>query len=452
MTFDETPGAVAPPHPAPLGAPARRRILLYLSLLIFLISPGAPYHGLIALPVSFFLKNRLHLPATDVALFKLMTGAPLYVAFAFGFVRDSWNPLGRRDRGYFMLFGALTSVIYIVFALLPVSYFTLLAGMTIATCAYLFVSSAWNGLTSTVGQQQAMSGQLAAAFNIVASIPGLAALALAGRLSNRLEGVQADQVAKTLFLIGAGIMAVVALVGAWRPKVVYDNVHAEAGPKVHFLADIARLLRHKPIYPALGIWFLWNFAPGGSTPLQYYLQDTLHARDSDWGDWNMVFGVFFIPTFALFGLLARKYSLRTLLWWSTVFAVPQYVPLLFVPTVKAALLAAGAMGLMGGAASAAYIALIIRSCPRGLQGTTLMASTAMYWIVSNFGDLLGTWLYDVFHHTFTVCVIAITIVYAAILPTLLLIPRRLIDTPDGVIPEGGFHADEEGPLLVPTQA
>jgi hypothetical protein len=32
---------------------------------------------------------------------------------------------------------------------------------------------------------------------------------------------------------------------------------------------------------------------------------------------------------------------------------------------------------------------------------------------------------------FTVCVIAITVVYASILPALLLVPRHLIDTADG---------------------
>ena len=36
------------------------------------------------------------------------------------------------------------------------------------------------------------------------------------------------------------------------------------------------------------------------------------------------------------------------------------------------------MGLMGGIATAAYLDLLIRSCPRGLQGTTLMLSTGLY--------------------------------------------------------------------------
>ena len=47
----------------------------------------------------------------------------------------------------------------------------------------------------------------------------------------------------------------------------------------------------------------------------------------------------------------------------------------------------------------------------------------LYFIASRFGDVLGTKLYDHFGG-FTVCVIAITVVYALILPTLLLVPKR----------------------------
>jgi hypothetical protein len=42
---------------------------------------------------------------------------------------------------------------------------------------------------------------------------------------------------------------------------------------------------------------------------------------------------------------------------------------------------------------AAYLDLIIRSCPRGLQGTTLMVSGGLFFIASRFGDVLGTNLY-----------------------------------------------------------
>ena len=87
------------------------------------------------------------------------------------------------------------------------------------------------------------------------------------------------------------------------------------------------------------------------------------------------------------------------------------------------------MGLMGGVASAAYMDLIIRSCPRGLQGTMLMLSGSVYFVATRFGDVLGTVLYDQYGG-FTVCVVAITIAYALIMPALLLVPAYLIATPD----------------------
>jgi hypothetical protein len=122
--------------------------------------------------------------------------------------------------------------------------------------------------------------------------------------------------------------------------------------------------------------------------------------------------------------------LKTLLLWGTVAAVPQMVPLLFTDTVTKALIAAVPIGLMGGVATGAYLDLIIRSSPKGLQGTTLMLSWSLYYVVSRFGDVLGTRLYD-HYGGFTVCVVAITIVYAMILPTLLLVPKELIARGDG---------------------
>ena len=194
------------------------------------------------------------------------------------------------------------------------------------------------------------------------------------------------------------------------------------------------------IYPALLISFLWNFAPGAGTPLQYYLQDALHATDAEWGLWNAIFSASFIPTFLVFAVLCRKFPLKTLLFWGTVVAIPQFVPLLFIHSVTGALIAAAPIGLMDGVATAAYMDLLIRSCPRGLQGTLLMMSTALYAIVTGLGNLLGTNLYDHFGG-FTMCVIAMTAVYSLILPVLLLVPKRLVDTADGQIPAVAFTTD-----------
>jgi hypothetical protein len=84
--------------PADLSPSVRQSIFLYLGILIVLLAFGGPSGGLIDIPISFFLKNRLHLTAHEVANFRLVAAIPLYFSFVFGFIRYMWNPLGMKDR------------------------------------------------------------------------------------------------------------------------------------------------------------------------------------------------------------------------------------------------------------------------------------------------------------------------------------------------------------------
>src|SRR4051795_10035303 len=155
MTTDSPAPGVADIAVAPTNLPAatRQRIFLYLGILIVLLAFGGPSGGLIDIPISFLLKNKLHLQAHEVAGFRLVAAIPLYLAFAFGFLRDIWNPFGMRDRGFMLLFGSISALLYVGFAFTPISYLTLLLAVIVLTASFLFVSSAQNGLTAVIGQQ-----------------------------------------------------------------------------------------------------------------------------------------------------------------------------------------------------------------------------------------------------------------------------------------------------------
>jgi len=105
--------------PTTLSNLARQRIFLYLGVLIFLLAFGAPFGGLIDIPVSFFLKNKLQLNAHELADFRLVSSIPLYLSCVFGFIRDTWNPFGMRDRGFMLLFSGITAGLYVFFAFVP---------------------------------------------------------------------------------------------------------------------------------------------------------------------------------------------------------------------------------------------------------------------------------------------------------------------------------------------
>src|SRR5436305_14866742 len=113
-----------------------------------------------------------------------------------------WSPLEMRDRAFMLLFGGITALLYICFAITPMSYATLLIAVVLLTGSFLFDSSAQNGLTSMIGQQHAMTGQISAVWNVFLSIPTVAALLIGGTPSRTLELEDPGQAGRMLHLAG----------------------------------------------------------------------------------------------------------------------------------------------------------------------------------------------------------------------------------------------------------
>jgi hypothetical protein len=409
----------------------RLRLLGYVGLLLLLINLAAPSGGLIGFPVLFFLKNRLHLSAVAFAQFNLWLGVPLYLSFLFGFLRDRWSPFQAGDRGHLIVFGAACAALYVLLAFVTPTYGILLGGLLAVTATSLIAGSAATGMFTAMGQEHLMTGQASTMANVATMAPTLIGTLLGGYLSQALEGVQADSAARALFLTGAGLMAATALFGGFGPRRAFTR-YAPAEPP-SLIADVGRLLRHKPVYPVFFILLFWNFAPALGTVMQYHLANSLHATDSQVGVFYTIYWASNIPTVLLYGYLCQRAPLSRLLFWGTIVAIPQMLPLLWVHTPTEALIAAVPVGLVGGFAYAAYVDLAIRSSPRGLQATMMMlVVTTTFFVAGRFGDLWGTVLYE---HAggFATAVLATTLIYALILPVLLFAPKRLTALADGEV-------------------
>lgn len=416
---------------APAPSAERRTIFLYAGTISVALNFVSPAVGAFIIPLSFLLKNKLHFTANGLAAFAMWASVPGYLCFLFGMVRDFWNPFGLGDRGYFLLFGAVSAVLFAGFSFIPVSGASLFAAAFLTTVAYLFLWAAWNGLASTIAKAHGMSGQMSATWNFAGTLASIAALALGGVLSDRLEGESGASAVRSLFLIAAIVMTSIAALGFWKPHAVFALSESTRDEGRNMLGDLLRLVRHRPIYPALTIWLLWNFSPASQTPLQYYLSDALHASDAQWGAYNAILFAAAIPSYVLFGYLSRKVSLASLLWLGTIIGIPQVVPLVLVHSPDGVLISALATGFMGGLATAAFFDLLIRSCPPQLEGSLMMLAWSMYALATGLGNVWGAELYQR-GGGFVVCVIATTIVYALILPLIPLIPRNLIVDADEV--------------------
>lgn len=130
-----------------------QRLFLYFSTLTLIIFAVAP-DNLLDIPTAFMLKNHLHATASQVSVFRLLTGIPMYVGFIFGMTRDLWNPFGWRDRGYFRIFGPIAVLVFLWLSLTHLSYSSLLIGIFLAMVASRFMLAAYSGLISLIGQEE----------------------------------------------------------------------------------------------------------------------------------------------------------------------------------------------------------------------------------------------------------------------------------------------------------
>ena len=325
MTTGKTVAAHATSERAlPIGS--RRQIFAYLGILMMLMAFCDPNSGLMDIPVSFLLKNIMHLNALEVSQFRLVASTPLFLSFVFGLARDSWSPFGLGDRGHLLIFGALSVTTYAAFAYINPSPFALFIGLLLLTVWSLFIASAQNGLAATIGQQHDMTGQISTVWNLFTAIPAILAFLIGGELSDFLQDLDAQGATRSLFLTGAATSLALVAFALFRPAAVYNNVTWEHGDAVHPLVDLKRLVADRLARRALLIWTLWNLAPGSATPLQFYIQDVLGGTTGQWGQWNALYTAAFIPTFLLFGILCSRVAFQDLLRWGTLIAIPQFVP------------------------------------------------------------------------------------------------------------------------------
>jgi MFS family permease len=407
--------------PSQAVRPAGHTIYTYIGFLVLIL----PFTGIWGTHVDFTLKDDLHMSPQAMTHFGFIVGLPAIFGFLFGMVRDRWSPFGRRDQGWLLLSNVLISLLFLCLAGLKITYPILLGTALINAVLHQFIGAAQQGLTASFGQEHAMSGRLSAWWKGVSGFPGLINLVLSGVIADNFK-------LRATFLLTSGIAAGVAVFTLWRPKEIFDDP-VESAPlaRPNIWQEFGRLFSCRPLYPALLLLLLWNFTPGVGTSMRFFLSDTLHASRTQFTLFNAVFGGFFIPTYFLHGFLSTRFKLRSILLVSTLFAVPQILPLLTVHSIQSALWAGVPMGLMGGFATAAYFDLLMRSCPAGLQGATMLLGGGMWVISDKLGDIAGASLYA--WNGFTACAWATAIVYACMLPVLLLVPKHLTATKDGEI-------------------
>src|SRR5579883_725968 len=194
------------------------QVFTYFSSLTLLYYLAVPTGYLVDIVTAYMLKNQLHASATQVSLFRLLTAIPVYLSFVFGMTRDLWNPLRMRDRGYFLLFGFASAIVFIWMAFSGLSYAGLFIGLLLLMITFRFVGAAYQGLMALVGQEKLMSGRLSALWQIIMSVPYVLGGFAAGYITEHVPY-------RRTFTILAVLSLLIAAFGFWKPRSVFGGAY-----------------------------------------------------------------------------------------------------------------------------------------------------------------------------------------------------------------------------------
>src|ERR1700746_3594961 len=184
------------------------------------------------------LKNQVRATPEQVANFRLLTAVPVYLSFFFGLARDLWNPFGLRDRGLFIIFGAVTSALFLWMTSVPLTYWGLLISVFVVMLSFGFVAAAARGLLALISQEQLMSGRLSALWNAVSSAPYVFGAFAAGYLAGLTPAYT--------FRLVALLCAAIALYGLGGPAAVFSRAYELPSARgTNLLGALKRLVEHR---------------------------------------------------------------------------------------------------------------------------------------------------------------------------------------------------------------
>ena len=415
--------------------PERRAIVLAFGVMMLTVGLAEPF-GIVNVPILYMLKDDLGLRPSSVAIFEAIVLAPVYLGFLFGFLRDRWQPFGLGDRAYILMAAPLAMCGYALLAALEMSYATLLGVAFVVMIAFQFITTAVQASLTVVAQRHARTGGRSAIGEIVEVAPKIIALGAGGWLVAYVSP-------SMTFAIAAALTAAIALQALWGPQAIFARLEATSTASEGPWAALRRLMRHPPLWPTIGILFLWNFAPGWETPLFYYLSEGVGISSQAFGLCKAINLGAIAVTALLYGYMCERYALKRLLIWAVAINTLPGLLFLLIYDASGAVAVSAIVGLACGLGNVAVFDLLLRSCPKDLEGTATMLGLAALTAADVAGDLFGSYTFE--QGGFLPCLVLDALATVLILPLLQRLPVSVLNSREGEQPAEPNDDDQNQP-------
>jgi MFS family permease len=392
-----------------------RRLLLFFAL-VYVVEGLAQPDGLIAQPLSYYLKTAEGWTPTQIAALVSL----LYVAWIikplYGLISDFVPLFGYRRKSYLILvnIAAVGGFVWVTRLSAPSALFFALA---VTAYAMAISSTLCGAVLVENGQRLRASSRFVNQQWLWYNIAALAAAVAGGQLIQHLLPLEALHGAAAIVAFTPAVVVAGTLLLVPERKVAIDVQGMKDS-----LASLKLSLKRRELRLIAAFLFLYNFSPGLSTPLYFTMTDTLKFSQSYIGILSSISALGWIAGALFYRPLFGGLSLKRLLNISIGFGAFTTTAFLFLSSETSAAIIYFGAGFAGMLAMVATLTLAADYCPPGAEGFSFAALISIGNLASTIANNIGALLYtDVFNQNLRPLVVisaAVTAVAFFVVPLL----------------------------------
>jgi MFS family permease len=382
-----TDEAASPRSAPPPDRDAIRRLMLFFGI-VYVVEGLGQTGGLIAQPLSYFLKEFHGWTPVQVTAFLTVFNLPWVIKPLYGAVSDFVPLFGYRRKTYLILANVLaigaflwvaqeTEPGQLAFALLLTAY-----GMAISStlCGALLVEN---------GQKFGASGRFVNQQWLWFSIASMAAAVAGGQLVQRLSPAAALHAA-------ALVIAVAPLALIWGTWALVDEKKTSINlPELkNTFRGLVAAFRSRRLWIVALFLFLYYFSPGFGTPLFYHMTDELKFSQGYIGILGSIASGGWVVGGVLYGRYLDQLPSKTLLNLSIALGTATTASFLLLSSETSAAILNFCAGFSTMLATVATLRVAADSSPQRSEGFAFAALTSIINLAQAVGENVGSFLYQ----------------------------------------------------------
>jgi Na+/melibiose symporter-like transporter len=379
-------------------------------------------NGMAHYPVTFLLKDELKMTASAVAAFTLFGSMASYTKPLLAILMDAYPLGGTRWRHYLLLAAISSSLLWLLLGFVPRTFEWLLATYILLYWCLNLMSASLGGVMVEVGQRNQATGQLSAQRVAITRIDTLVSQPIGAWLA-KFPFTWAMFLSSGLYLA----LVPIFLRGTREPRTARVRRNVLEDARRQFYA----ITRSRTLFMAAGAVMLIMLAPGFGTPMLYYQTDTLNFPKEFLAVLAFLSGLFGLIGAALYALVCRRYSLRSLLAWSIVIDAIATLFYLFYRTRESALIITALEGIAQTLAILPLYDMAARATPKGSEALGYALMMSAWNLTAALSNWFGSYLYDARGMTFMQLVWLNAGTTALVLVIVPFLPASLLRRRDG---------------------